>query len=155
MAAGEQFAEQLKKVREDFNDYTTYVRTKALQFCVAMLGVNWAVFGKLFENSGGSMAEVLAKRTGVKESIYFSLFGILLVVLYSFFYSIYLKIEDGRLQADFHGEKRRFNGRNNPDSSYPYAGWTNWVPLLFDFLIIILAGMSMWHFLCAVELAKP
>lgn len=139
------FDTELTKIRDDFNDYTSYVRTKALQFLLAMIAVNWAVYGKFFE-SNQTLIDYIEQRPQIKYSLLSSLLGIFVIVLYSYLYCIYLRCEDVRLQKDFNGSRNLFNKRNDPDSSYPYSSWTNWVPLVVDGFILICAICSVGFF---------
>lgn len=147
----EDFKTELGKVRNHFDMYTKAVRTKSLRFCMAMIAVNWAVFGS-FDSAGGTISTLIVENKNIIKSFNFSLLGIFLTVLYDFLYAVYLKWEDKRIQKDYYSnEKQLFKNRKDPKSSYPFHSATNWAPLFVDFLILCSLILSVYYFIYAVH----
>lgn len=141
----EKFEGERNRLISDFNDYTKHVRSKSLELCILIIIVNWAVFGKLFEN-GSTFIYVMDKNYDIKRSIFCAISGVLVNLIYNYFYSIYLAIEDKRIQKDFEGDKKLFSKRLEPSSSYPYAKHVTVISLAFDFFIMILSIGGFYYF---------
>lgn len=157
------FEIELTKIRKDFSDWISYVRTKVLYFCTTIFLINWAVFGS---SSSGDKSFLLNMKNNydIKRSLYCGILGILLILISAFIYALHLKVRDFSLQRDFKKFeelkktpqfndkeaikkiKNEFMHRSNPNSSYPYMACVSVVSLVVDFLALTLTTFGFYYF---------
>ena len=141
------FNKELKKVRSDFNDYTSYIRGASYKIAISIIIINWFAFGKSAEYK--SIVQLFQENCDIFLSLIFAAISIFLLYSSSIFYTFYLFWQDKKLQEDFEGSKDLFNERNNPNSSYPYCRCASKIMLGFDIIICILLTLSSWFLIKA------